>query len=305
MKQEKDNRINVRHSAMKLYLLFFLIFGIFNGLQGRIIYLFLNNDLLKTNYYLIGISNILLVLVFTGVLTVIAGFLHQYFTIRYLEKLGAAARKIAKGDFSIRIAPRRKDGKKDYLEVLFDDFNTMAEQLASANEKLKALSVTDELTKLNNRRSFLEYIDLIWKQNQRLSLPVTVLMIDIDYFKKYNDSLGHLEGDKALISIAECLKNTIKRETDFVARFGGEEFVCVLPFIEKDVALEFAKTLVQNVENMKIPHPMSLHSKYVTISAGMASIIPNDNNSHTQLLNEADKALYSAKESGRNRVVMN
>jgi len=304
MKQEKDNRINIRHSALKLHLLFFLVFGIFNGFQWRIIYLFMKNDMLETHFRLVGISNILLILVFTGVLTVVAGFLHQYFTIRHLEKLSAAARKIAKGDFSIRITPRRNDGKKDYLEVLFDDFNTMAEELASANEKLKALSVTDELTKLNNRRSFLEYIDLIWKQNQRLNLPVTVLMIDIDYFKKYNDSLGHLEGDKALISIAECLKNSIKRETDFVARFGGEEFVCVLPFIEKEEALEFAKTLVKNVEEKKIPHPMSLHSKYVTISAGMASIIPNENSSHTQLLDEADKALYSAKETGRNRVVM-
>jgi len=305
MKQEKDNRINIRYSALKLQFLFFLIFGIFNIFQGRIIYLFLKNDMLETRFRLFSISNLLLIIVFTSVLTVIAGFLHQYFTIRYLEKLGAAARKIAKGDFSVRIAPRRKDGKKDYLEVLFDDFNTMAEQLASANEKLKALSVTDELTKLNNRRSFLERIDLIWKQNQRLNLPVTVLMIDIDYFKKYNDSLGHLEGDNALIAIAECLKNSLKREIDFVARFGGEEFVCVLPFIEKDEALEFAKTLVKNVEDLKIPHPMSLHSKYVTISAGMASIIPNYNNSHTKLLDDADKALYSAKETGRNRVVMN
>ena len=160
MKEEKDNRINIRHSALKLNLLFFLIFGIFTGFQGRIFYLFLKNDILETHPRLLGISNILLTIVFTGVLTVIAGFLHQYFTIRYLDKLSAAARKIAKGDFSVRIAPRRKDGKKDYLEVLFDDFNTMAEQLASANEKLKALSVTDELTKLNNRRSFLEYIDL-------------------------------------------------------------------------------------------------------------------------------------------------
>ncbi len=129
-------------------------------------------------------------------------------------------------------------------------------------------------------------------------------MIDVDYFKKYNDSLGHLEGDKALIAIAQCLRNNVKRETDFVARFGGEEFVCLLPFIEKDEALEFAKTLVQNVEAMKIPHPMSLHSKYITISAGMVTTVPKDNNSHAQLLDEADKALYSAKESGRNRVVL-
>ena len=181
----------------------------------------------------------------------------------------------------------------------------MSKKLAIANEKLKVLSVTDELTKLNNRRSFLEHLDFVWKQNYRLKLPITIFMIDIDYFKKYNDSLGHLEGDKALSAVAECLRNTIKRETDFMARYGGEEFVCLLPFIEKNEALEFAKTMVKNVESMKIPHPMSLHSEYVTISVGMASTVPNDNNSHVQLMNEADIALYSAKESGRNKVVMN
>jgi diguanylate cyclase (GGDEF)-like protein len=132
-----------------------------------------------------------------------------------------------------------------------------------------------------------------------------VLLIDIDYFKKYNDSLGHLEGDKALIAVAQCLKNSLKRETDFVARFGGEEFVCLLPFIEKDEAYDFAKTLVQNIENMKIHHPVSNVSNYVTISAGMAYTIPDNNNSSGQLLDEADKALYSAKEAGRNRAVIN
>ena len=176
-------------------------------------------------------------------------------------------------------------------------------RISTLNEKLEALSMTDELTKLNNRRSFLYYIDMIWKQSRRLQLPINLLMIDVDYFKKYNDSLGHLEGDKALIAIAQCMKSQVKRDTDYVARFGGEEFICLLPFLEKDKALNFAKDLVQKIEDMKIPHPMSEHSKYVTISIGMASTIPDDHNSQTQLLDEADKALYKAKESGRNRVV--
>jgi diguanylate cyclase (GGDEF)-like protein len=182
---------------------------------------------------------------------------------------------------------------------------TYISKINELNKKLEALSTTDELTKLNNRRSFLEYMEITWKQSHRLNLPLTVLMIDIDYFKKYNDSLGHLEGDKALIAIAQCMKNYVKRETDFIARFGGEEFVCLLPFVAKDEAVNFAITLVESVENIKIPHPMSEHSKYVTISAGMASIVPNNNNSYTQLLDEADKALYTAKASGRNRIVVN
>ena len=185
------------------------------------------------------------------------------------------------------------------VETFIDTF-----KIKTLNEKLEALSMTDELTKLNNRRSFLDYIDIIWRQSRRLQLPVNILMIDVDYFKKYNDSLGHLEGDKALIAIAQCMKNQIKRDTDFVARFGGEEFVCLLPYIEKENAVNFAKTLVQSVENMKIHHPLNEISKYVTISVGMASVVPNEQNSPTQLLDEADKALYEAKHSGRNRAVM-
>jgi diguanylate cyclase (GGDEF)-like protein len=100
------------------------------------------------------------------------------------------------------------------------------------------------------------------------------------------------------------MKNQIKREADFVARFGGEEFVCLLPFLEKKDALNKEKKLVRAVEGMNIPHPMSEHSKHITVSIGMANAIPDDHNSQTQLLDEADKALYLAKQSGRNMVVM-
>jgi len=177
-------------------------------------------------------------------------------------------------------------------------------RIKALNEKLESLSITDELTKLNNRRSFLNYFNIIWKQSHRLQLPVNILMIDVDYFKKYNDSMGHLQGDRALIAIAQCMKNQIKRDTDFVARFGGEEFVCLLPYIEKGNAINFAKELVKSVENKKIYHPMSEISKYITISVGVASVIPDEQDSQTKLLDEADKALYEAKHSGRNRAVM-
>jgi diguanylate cyclase (GGDEF)-like protein len=175
-------------------------------------------------------------------------------------------------------------------------------KINALNERLAALSITDELTKLNNRRSFLDYMDIIWKQSCRLSVPLSVLMVDVDYFKKYNDSRGHLEGDKVLVAIAQCMQKQLKRDTDFIARYGGEEFVCLLPYIEKEDAVNFARELVQCVENMKIHHPMSELSNYVTISAGLASIIPDEHNSPTRLLDEADKALYTAKHSGRNRV---
>jgi diguanylate cyclase (GGDEF)-like protein len=187
---------------------------------------------------------------------------------------------------------------------LVRETDRLNKELRVKNENLATVSATDELTGLNNRRSFSEYIDIVWKQNHRLNLPITILMIDVDYFKKYNDSLGHLEGDKALVAVARRIKNHVKRDTDFVARFGGEEFVCVLPFTEKGVAVNFAKTLVASVELMEIPHPASAHSKYITISIGMATAVPDDNNTYYQLLDDADKALYAAKQSGRNRVVV-
>ena len=176
--------------------------------------------------------------------------------------------------------------------------------LMELNKKLESLSNTDELTKLNNRRSLKEYMDIVWKQNHRLRLPLTVMMLDIDFFKDYNDSLGHLEGDKALIALAQCLKDQIKRETDFIARFGGEEFIIILPFVSKNEAMKFAETLVKNVEKMSIPHPMSEVSKHLTISVGLDIVIPDNNNSVKQLLDNADKALYKAKQSGRNRVAI-
>ena len=305
MKKEKDPRVNAKNWSIKLYLLMFLGFAAFNGFHMWLFLNFMNSGMTETHIQFV--INVLGVYTFimAGLYMASIAISRHFLWNRPMRTISEAARKVADGDFTIRIPPSRKDGKKDYIEVMFEDFNAMTEKLASAYEKLNTLATIDELTQLDNRRSFLEYIDLIWKQNLRLNLPLNILMIDIDYFKKYNDSLGHLEGDKALIAIAQCLKNNIKRETDFVARFGGEEFVCILPFIEKYEALEFAKTLIQSVEDMKIHHPMSLHSKYVTISVGMASAVPNDNNSHAQLLDEADKALYSAKDSGRNRVVMN
>jgi len=177
-------------------------------------------------------------------------------------------------------------------------------KIIKLNKKLESLSTTDELTKLNNRRAFMNYYEITWKQGIRLKFPINVLMIDVDYFKKYNDSLGHLEGDKTLIAIAQCLKKQVKREIDFVARYGGEEFVCLLLHSEKENAENFAKSLVRSVEEMQIPHPKSDHSKYVTISVGMASIV-NEKYTKEQLLDEADKSLYMAKQSGRNRVIVN
>ena len=305
VKTSIDTRLNAIFTSRKEYWLMFLLLAAFNGLHMWLYQTFERNSMLETNLRATITIHIIHILFLAGIITTIVAYFRQYLLKESLDELCSAARKIARGDFSVRIGlQQRKNEKKNYIEVLFDDFNTMTKELASLTEKLKALSVTDELTKLHNRRSFMEYFDMVWKQSHRLNLPITVLLIDIDFFKKYNDSMGHLEGDKALISVAQCLRNQVKRETDFVARFGGEEFVCLLPFINKEEALEFTKTIVQSVENMCISHPRNDISKYVTVSAGMASTVPDNNNSLTQLLDNADTALYTAKALGRNRAVM-
>lgn len=176
--------------------------------------------------------------------------------------------------------------------------------LKIANDKLSILSVTDALTRLPNKRAFFEHSNLLWNQCNTLRLPLSILMIDIDFFKKYNDSLGHLEGDKALIAVAAFMQQYFKQEVDFVARFGGEEFVCLIPFIDQKKAFTTATQLVQGVEDLKIVHPDSAHSKYITISVGVAHMIPDANISFEKMLENADNALYAAKESGRNRAVM-
>lgn len=327
--REKDPRVKVGviRGAFRVYVIIFIILAAANFLNIQMFWMILGRgvegapikDITLGNFTdifdesarkmllrQITAAGMMFNLTVSAVLTAVIASVRYLTQTRYLRRLSAAARKMAKGDFSARVKPRHNIEKhKDYIDVLLDDFNTMAEELAAANVKLTALSVTDELTKLNNRRAFMDYADIIWKQNHRLNLPVSVILIDIDYFKKYNDTLGHLEGDKALVAVAQCLRKQLKRETDFVARFGGEEFVCLLPFVEKEKALAFAKELVRAVEAMNIPHPASEHSQYVTISAGLATTIPDDKNTPAELLETADKALYEAKSAGRNRVCVN
>ena len=157
MKKEKDPRINAGNWSIKHYLLLFLGFAALSGFHMWIFIYFMDNGMLQTNIQLV--INVLMayVLIAAGLYMASIAITRQVLWNRPMRTISEASRKIAKGDFTIRIPPLRKDGKKDYIEVMFDDFNTMTKELAIANEKLKALATTDELTKLNNRRSFLEY----------------------------------------------------------------------------------------------------------------------------------------------------
>ena len=174
-------------------------------------------------------------------------------------------------------------------------------RLMQAVENLKELSTTDGLTEISNRRFFDEYSEKERKRAQRDKKPFAVIMIDLDCFKSYNDTYGHQRGDACLKKVAGVIKGAMKRPADLAARYGGEEFVLVLPETDKDGACKLAEQLRQEVINLKEEHQNNTSGKWVTISLGAATEIAEPGKSFSDLLAKADKALYEAKGSGRNR----
>lgn len=176
------------------------------------------------------------------------------------------------------------------------------EELKLANEHLSRLSFVDALTGLANRRSFDETLDKEWRRACRLQVPLAIVMADIDYFKHYNDSLGHPEGDRCLAAVAGVLRQSIGRAGDLAARYGGEEFVVLIPAADQAAAMAVAEGLRQGCEALAIPHPASPTGSVVTLSLGVAACVPAEQASAVSLLAQADAALYRAKQEGRNRV---
>ncbi len=176
-------------------------------------------------------------------------------------------------------------------------------ELKNANEKLQMLSVIDGLTKIPNRRRFDDYLEAEWQRLCRDPKPISLIMCDIDFFKLYNDHYGHQAGDECLKKVAGAISATACRSTDLAARYGGEEFVVVLPGTDLDGAMTVAEKIRSNVNNLKIMHEKSSIDEYITLSLGVAAVIPGDDHVPEDLIAEADKALYKAKESGRNRFV--
>ena len=168
-------------------------------------------------------------------------------------------------------------------------------------EKLRNLSYKDGLTQVFNRRYFDEVLEKEWKKAARNSTTLSLLMLDIDHFKVYNDTYGHQQGDDCLKAVALSLNETVKRVGDLVSRYGGEEFTVILPETNEEGAISVAEKIRLNIEALMLPNINSGVKPFVTISAGIATIVPATLSSYEILINNADKALYKAKESGRNR----
>lgn len=188
---------------------------------------------------------------------------------------------------------------KEDLEVQVAE---RTQELMAANKELQMLSSLDGLTGIGNRRYFDQVLTQEWQRGIRQGTPLALIMIDIDFFKNYNDSYGHQVGDDCLKQVASILKATLRRSIDCAARYGGEEFAAVLPDTDAAGAALVAEEIRSKIEGQAIKHESSSISKVVTVSVGVAAVVPIIGSQPSMIIKLADQALYQAKHNGRNRV---
>jgi diguanylate cyclase (GGDEF)-like protein len=189
------------------------------------------------------------------------------------------------------------------LAAFLSEMIRLYREIMQLNERLSTMAAVDGLTGIANRRHFDETLEMEWQRAARQRTPLGLLMIDVDYFKRYNDALGHPAGDACLKAIAAATGASMRRAGDLAARYGGEEFVVLLPGADADGGLAVARHLRDRVHALAIPHPNGVADR-VTVSIGVASLVPTAAKAPEVLLAAADGALYAAKEGGRDRAVL-
>ncbi|WP_392408617.1 diguanylate cyclase domain-containing protein [Chlorogloeopsis fritschii] len=175
--------------------------------------------------------------------------------------------------------------------------------LQAANQELQKLANLDGLTQIANRRYFEQVLQQEWTQAICEQYPLTLILCDVDYFKRFNDTYGHLKGDECLAQVAQAICRAVRQPGDFVARYGGEEFAIVLPHTDLQGGLWVAKAIQQQVQNLRIEHTGSPISAYVSVSLGISSLVPEQGTAPEILIEQSDQKLYSAKQQGRNQIV--
>ena len=201
---------------------------------------------------------------------------------------------------------RKPNGEVDSLiGFMFDitERKQTEQKLVELQKELEQLSFRDGLTGLANRRKFDLSMEIEWRNAKRTGQPLSLIMVDIDYFKQYNDHYGHLQGDDCLKAVSKALNECALRARDFVARFGGEEFVLVLPETNTDAVLAVAENCRQAVAKLQIPHAKSSIGPCLSISLGVGTIVPNPHDQQLDFINSVDRRLYMAKQQGRDCIV--
>ncbi len=221
-------------------------------------------------------------------------------------KLGANDYMVKLPD-KIEMIARLRYHSQAYISLLerdeaFRALEESREKLAAANRTLQKLSSLDGLTGIANRRSFDETLAKEWNRAMRGEKSLGLIMLDIDFFKLYNDHYGHQGGDDCLKQVAKGLESAIHRETDFLARYGGEEFSAILPDTDIDGAAKVAEEMRLTIKDLKLEHAKSKVTDIVSISIGVSAIVPLQGTNPEMLIAAADQALYRAKEDGRDRV---
>lgn len=201
---------------------------------------------------------------------------------------------------------RNDDGEVDSLiGFMFDisERKRAEEQLIQLQRQLEEYSYKDGLTGVANRRMFDSVLQTEWASAQRSGQPLSLILLDIDYFKQYNDHYGHIQGDDCLRSVGKALAGALHRPRDFIARFGGEEFVLVLPETDNDAAIQMAERCRRFLREQGIPHEKSSVAPLLTISLGVGTAVPSAGDRPLDFVAAVDRLLYQAKQDGRNRLV--
>jgi diguanylate cyclase (GGDEF)-like protein/PAS domain S-box-containing protein len=204
----------------------------------------------------------------------------------------------------VHVIRNEKDEVDSLIGFMFDisERKKTEEKLISLQKELEALSFKDGLTGIANRRMFDSSLDTEWASALRSNQPLSLIVLDIDFFKQYNDLYGHIQGDKCLTNVAQTLNLAAVRPRDIAARFGGEEFVLLLPETDESAALKVAERCHRLIEKLKIPHEKSAVSQFVTASLGVGTINPPAQMEPKNFIEAVDKLLYAAKQKGRNRI---
>jgi diguanylate cyclase (GGDEF)-like protein len=238
---------------------------------------------------------ILVMVIFSVIFLVgIIYYLRRKIVVRLARLNKCVLDRLDGGDLELRIKGN------DEISDIAQSFNFLVEEIEMQKRKLEELSLTDGLTGVANRRYLDKQLSSDLKISQRQRLTMSLLIMDVDCFKDFNDHYGHLAGDDCLKMITGCFSRCMLRKSDFVARFGGEEFVCLLPDTNEKGAERIAKNILDSVASLKIPHEKSPIAPYVTISIGIACYYPEEGIGDATLLKRADQALFVAKNDGKN-----